>query len=306
MLFRLGMIGLCLLAVTESALAQKLVTPEFDGARAFSYLESICAIGPRISGTPGMQKQQELIEKHFTSLGATVFSQDFDAVHPKTGEPVRMKNLIISWQPQAPRRVLVCCHYDTRPRPDREPVPAHQDLPFIGANDGGSGVALMMELGNQLAKLPVKPAVDFVIFDGEELVYEKTDKYFIGSEHFARAYRDRSPEHPQYTKGVLLDMVAGKNAQFFYELNSLKYAPEVTREVWDTARRLGIREFKAVRKHEVLDDHLPLNQIAGIPTCDVIDFDYPHWHRRNDLPAACSPVTLTKVGRVISAWIAAQ
>lgn len=309
-MFRPGTFLLCLLGLglfgTSVANAQRPAISNFDGPKAFSYLEAICAIGPRISGTDGMTRQQDLIENHFKELGATIYWQDFDVVHPKSGKPVRMRNLIVSWRPDAPRRVLVCCHYDTRPRPDREPVAAHRDLPFIGANDGAGSVALLMELGNQIAAMKVKPAVDFVFFDGEELVYEPTDKYFLGSEHFARAYRDRSANHPVYTKGVLLDMVAGKNAQFYYELNSLKYAPEVTREVWDVARRIGVKEFKAIRKHEVLDDHIPLNQIAGIPTCDVIDFDYPHWHLRNDLPAACSAVTLGKVGRVIYAWVQEQ
>jgi len=305
-ILRPGLVLVFLAAFCTDAVAQKTTGVPFDGQRAFTHLQSVCAIGPRISGTAGMTKQQELLEAHFSSLGAALYWQDFDATHPQSGLPVRMRNLIVSWNPQAERRVLVCCHYDTRPRPDREPSAINQEKPFIGANDGGSGVALLMELGTQLAALKEKPAVDFVFFDGEELVYRPDDKYFLGSEYFATAYRDRPAGTPEYRKGVLLDMVAGKNAQFYMETNSLKYAPEVTREVWDVARRLGIREFKPVAKHEVLDDHIPLNQIGRIPTCDVIDFDYPHWHRRNDLPAACSAATLEKVGRVIQSWIADQ
>jgi glutaminyl-peptide cyclotransferase len=274
-----------------------------DGNRAMKYLETVCAIGPRISGTPGMTQQQELIEEHFVKLGAEVQYQDFDVVHPLTGGPVRMRNLIVVWNPSSQRRALLCCHYDTRPRPDREPLPQHQDLPFIGANDGASGVAMLMELGNIVAEMNPRPPVDFVFFDGEELVYAPTDKYFLGSEHFSRMYRDRAAGSSHYEKGVLLDMVAGKKAVFYQEVNSLKYAPEVTRQVWDIARKQGVREFIARRKHEVLDDHIPLNQIAGIPTCDIIDFDFPHWHRRNDLPAACSPLTLQQVGKVMVAWI---
>ena len=291
-----------LTASAESVSAQRLATPPFDGRRAFKYLESICAIGPRISGSAGMTQQQELLEKHFSSLGARVHWQDFDVPHPKTGEPVRMRNLIVSWNPEAPVRKLICCHYDTRPHPDREPTEELRNKPFIGANDGASGVALMMELGHQFAALETRPAVDFVIFDGEELVYSPDDKYFHGSEFFAKRYAAKAATDPVYSQGVLLDMVAGQNARFYYEVNSLRYAPAVTQQVWDVARRLGIKDFIAQRKHEVLDDHIPLNQIARIPTCDIIDFDYPHWHRRNDLPAACSPGTLNKVGVVVSAW----
>jgi hypothetical protein len=98
-------------------------------------------------------------------------------------------------------------------------------------------------------------------------------------------------------------MVADRDFRVFYEVNSLKYAPDVTRSVWDAAKQAGVREFVARRKHEVRDDHLPLNEIARIPTCDVIDFDYPHWHTRNDLPAACSGQTLAKVGRVMLTWL---
>ncbi|SFI19386.1 M28 family peptidase [Planctomicrobium piriforme] len=305
-LFRIFTLLVCCLTLPAISPAQENRAPAFDGRRAFSYLEAICAIGPRISGTPGMARQQELIERHFTALGAEVRYQDFDVAHPETGQPVRMRNMIVSWQPQAEQRLLVCCHYDTRPRPDREPLPFQRDKPFIGANDGGSGIAVLMELGNLIAAMQPRPAVDFVFFDGEELVYDPQDKYFLGAEHFAKSYRDRPAGSPRYEQGVLLDLVAGQNANFYYEVNSLRYAPEVTRSIWETAQRLGIKEFVARRKHEVLDDHLALNTIAGIPTCDIIDFDYPHWHRRNDLPGACSAATLSNVGRVIFAWLQAN
>jgi hypothetical protein len=274
-----------------------------NGERAFRYLVQLCDIGPRTSGTDGMRRQQELIEEHFTACGAALQYQPFDAPHPQTGQPVRMNNMIVSWQPEAKTRVLVCCHYDTRPFPDRDPVPANRTRPFIGANDGASGVALLMELGHFLPDLSPRYGVDFVFFDGEELVYDSNrDKYFLGSEHFAKEYRDRPPAH-RYAYGVLLDMVADRDFRVFYEVNSLKYAPDVTRSVWDAAKQAGVREFVARRKHEVRDDHLPLNEIARIPTCDVIDFDYPHWHTRNDLPAACSGQTLAKVGRVMLTWL---
>lgn len=291
---------------TGIALADEAVLPAVDGERAYSYLEAICALGPRISGTEGMQKQQELLEQHFTKLGGEVRYQDFDAAHPQTGQPVRMRNMIVVWNPQAAQRVLLCCHYDTRPHPDRELLPAHREKPFIGANDGASGVAVLMELGHHMRGVPSSSGVDFVFFDGEELVYNsRTDKYFLGSEHFSKEYRDHPPEY-RYTAGILLDMVGGKSLTLFYEKASLRYAPDLTRGIWETAARLGVKEFVARRKHEVLDDHLSLNQIAGIPTCDLVDFDYPYWHKRNDLPAACSGDSLGKVGRVLLAWLSSR
>ncbi|WP_437188506.1 M28 family peptidase [Planctomicrobium sp. SH668] len=282
--------------------------PAYNGQRAFRYLEAVCAIGPRISGTEGMLRQQELLETHFTELGGQVRYQQFDVVHPQTGAPVRMKNMIVVWNPEATDRILLCCHYDTRPFPDQEPTAALRAKPFIGANDGGSGVAMLMELAHhvgQIQQLSRNPAfgIDFVIFDGEELVYKKTDKYFYGSEYFANDYKENPPQSHRYRCGVLFDMVAGTNATFHLEINSLRYAPDVTKEIWEVAAKMGVKEFVNRRKYEVLDDHLPLNQIAKIATCDIIDFSYPHWHKRNDLPAACSWKTLQLVGTVAMQWL---
>lgn len=300
-----GRIVLLLAAAGRVATATAAGPPApLDAARAFGYLTRICDLGPRISGTEGMTRQQELLEAHFTRHGATVKYQAFDAVHPLTGAPVRLANMIVSWHPEAQERVLLCCHYDTRPFPDRDPVPANRTRPFLGANDGASGVALFMELAHHMPHAPTRYGVDFVFFDAEELIYnEPGDRYFLGSEQFATRYRDDPPPY-RYVCGVLVDMIGDKDLQLYQEKNSLNLAPQVTRSVWRTAARLGVREFIPRRRHEVRDDHLPLNQIARIPTCNIIDFDYPHWHTRNDVPAACSGDSLVKVGRVLLAWLA--
>jgi glutaminyl-peptide cyclotransferase len=276
----------------------------FDEERAIGYLTRICDIGPRISGTEGMEKQQQLIADHFSKLKAKVSFQSFDAPHPLTRKPVRMANLIVSWDSEAKDRVLVACHYDTRPHADRDPNPQLAEKgAFLGANDGASGVALLMELGHHIRQIKPTYGVDFVFFDGEELVYNDfRDPYFLGSEYFSKDYRDHPPEH-KYVCGVLVDMIGGKTLQIYQERNSLELAPEITTSIWQTAKRLKIREFMAKPKHEVRDDHLSLNQIAGIPTCDIIDFDFPHWHTTRDVPAACSGASLAKVGRVLLAWL---
>lgn len=276
--------------------------PGFNAGRAFGYLQQVCELGPRISGTQGMTLQQELIEKHFSQFACRVSYQDFDVAHPQSGEPVRMRNMIVSWHPDSRERILLACHYDTRPRPDRELLPFNRDKPFIGANDGASGVAFFMELGHHMASVPSRYGVDFVFFDGEELVYDAKDKYFHGSEYFATAYRDTPPAY-RYVAGVLVDMIADKKLTLYQERFSLRYAGGVTRSIWETAGRLGERAFVARPKHELNDDHIPLNEIARIPTCDIIDFDYPYWHTRNDLPAACSGESLKTVARVIVAWL---
>ncbi len=291
----LGMGGL-----TGLALAAEPMAPDAD--RAFGYLQQVCALGPRISGTDGMARQQALLSQHFTGLGALVSFQEWDTPHPLTGQPVRLKNMIVSWHPETKERVLLCCHYDTRPKPDEEQLPRYRESPFIGANDGGSGVALLMELGHFMQGLPVKTGVDFVFFDAEELIYQKPGKFFLGSEYFATQYRDAPPPY-RYRCGVLLDMVGDKDLKIWQEVNSTRLAGFVTHSVWASAKATGVKEFIAKRKHTVNDDHMALNQIAAIPTCDVIDFDYPHWHKRNDLPAACSGESLAKVATVMRHWL---
>jgi glutaminyl-peptide cyclotransferase len=279
----------------------------FDAKRAFADLEAICKIGPRISGTDGMAQQQQLLVEHFTALGATCAFQEFDVAHPETGAPVRLRNLIVTWHPDTRERILMCCHYDTRPRPDREFLERNRRQPFIGANDGASGVAVLMETGRQMSTLRPRYGIDFVFFDAEELIYEEgRDKFFLGSEHFAKQYVAAPPPH-RYVAGVLLDMVGDKDLKIPYEGFSMKYAREVTESVWQAADDAGVKAFVPRRRFDsrayVRDDHLPLNEIAKIPTCDVIDFDYPHWHTRNDIPANCSAESLGAVGRVMMLWL---
>jgi hypothetical protein len=273
-----------------------------DAARAYGYLVKICRLGPRISGTKEMADQQKLIADHFTKFGAHLRYQSFDVAHPLSGRPVRMTNMIVSWHPQAKERVLLACHYDTRPWPDRDPVNPRGR--FLGANDGASGVALFMEMAHHLPELQPTYGVDFVFFDGEELIYGDRGKFFLGSEHFAKEYRDRPPEH-RYVMGVLVDMIGDRDLNLYMEKKSLHYAPEVTESLWAAAARLGVKEFHdhPKPKHDVEDDHVPLNVIAGIPTCDIIDFDYPHWHTTRDVPTNCSGSSLVKVGRVLLYWL---
>jgi glutaminyl-peptide cyclotransferase len=247
-----------------------------------------------------MTEQQTLLAEHFGRLGAQVTFQAFDGANPITGEPVRMANLVVSWQPKAAQRVLIACHYDTRPYPDndrRDPRGV-----FVGANDGASGAALLMEMANYMPGLPVTRGVDFVLFDAEEMVVRTQGRYFLGSTYFSREYRDHPPAY-KYEAGVLVDMIGDRDLNIFVEKNSLRLAPGVTRSVWRTAGRLGVREFHSTSRHDINDDHLPLNEIAGIPTCDVIDFDYPYWHTTLDVPSRCSGESLAKVGQVLLRWL---
>ena len=283
----------------------KLSEIPFDGAAAYEYLKQVCAIGPRPSGSPGMASQQKLLTEHFAKLGGNVSMQEFRVRHPLTGLQVAMANLIVEWHPDRKERVLLCAHYDTRPYPDRDR--RRPKGRFIGANDGASGVAVLMEMGKHMAALKGPVGVDFVLFDGEELVYQEGDKYFHGSERFATTYA-RAPAEHRYRWGVLLDMVGDKELSIPQEGHSVTWPDTrpLVAEIWGIAAKLGVREFVPQVGGQVLDDHIALHDIGKIPTCDLIDFDYPAWHTEADVPSNCSPLSLAKVGWVIHEWLKGQ
>jgi hypothetical protein len=274
----------------------------FDGKRAIAYLVSICEIGPRMSGTPEMRKQQALIRKHFEALGATVTEQNFKAKQVSRKNSVDMTNMVISWNPERKRRVILCSHYDTRPIADQEKDPRKWREKFVSANDGGSGVAFLMELGNHMKDLKLNVGVDFVFFDGEEYIWEpRRDEYFFGSKHFAQNWRKMKPR-PDYTAAVLLDMIAGEGAKFPVEGHSWERARPLAQEIWKVARELKSPMFLAELGERVLDDHLALQNV-GIPAIDIIDFSYPHWHLLSDTPENCSAESMAEVARVLTTWI---
>jgi glutaminyl-peptide cyclotransferase len=281
----------------------------FNGERAFGYLKEICAIGPRVSGTEGMRRQQAYLKAHIEQLGGRVALQEFTARNPQSGQGVRLANLIVEWHPDRTERILLCAHYDTRPFPDQDPIDPRGI--FLGANDGASGTALLCELAHSMPELKSKYGVDFVLFDGEELVYDgDRDPYFLGSEHFAREYITNPPAH-KYKCGILLDMVGDAQLQIYRETNSLRTPDQrrLVNDIWGIARELGVREFLGGAGHEIRDDHLALNDIARIPSIDIIDFDYPnsrgpgYWHTAQDVPEKCSPLSLAKVGWVLKTWL---
>ena len=279
-----------------------------DGENAYSILKRICTLGPRISGSDAMQQQQRMLTEYFEKLGAKVELQSFEMRHPATFRDVTIGNLIVQFYPDRKERIMICTHYDTRPYPDRDP--RNPRGRFIGANDGASGVGLLCELGRHVNNLDGEIGLDFVFFDAEEFIYDKNrDELFVGSTYFSEQYRKEPPEY-RYREAVLIDMIGDKHLDLYYEKNSRSLAPKLTKEIWQIAGNLGIREFKPQTRHAVRDDHLPLNNIARIPTCDIIDFDYPtiknrniYWHTTEDTVDKCSADSLAKVGWVLHRWI---
>jgi hypothetical protein len=295
--------------------AQSQLTLEeipFNGTRAYRYLEEVCALGRRPSGSEGMAAQQHLLEKHFKTLGGVVHRQQFQYDHPQeVGQKVSMTNLIVQWAPERRDRILLACHYDTLPYPmldKRDPFGE-----FVGANDGGSGVALLMELGHEISDIleadQTHFGVDFVFLDGEEFIFIRHGgRYFVGSEVFSDAYAaGKLPYQAVYHWAVLLDMIGDADLQIPQEANGLWWpdTQPLVHDVYATAKRLGVREFVPRRGREVQDDHIMLHNVGKIPAIDLIDFDYAPWHTMEDTPDKCSALSLAKVGWVVREWLKA-
>jgi len=274
-------------------------SPPFDGAHAFEMLKQQCAFGPRTPGTAAHDSCLDFLESQLEQAAANVVRQIFSHTIDKTRQEVVLTNLIVSFNLDAVDRVLLCAHWDSRPWADQDANPANHDKPIVGANDGASGVAVLLEIARVLHATPPPIGVDIVLFDGEDLgTAGSSETFAAGSRYFASQKDARY--NPRY--GILLDMVGDRNLNLYKEGNSVRYAADVVNRVWSLAQRLGISEFMFEQRYEVADDHVPLLNV-GIPCIDLIDFDYPHWHTLADTPDKCSPESLEKIGRVVLAAI---
>jgi hypothetical protein len=284
----------------------KLSEIPFNGARAYESLQRLVDIGPRRSGSEGMKAQQKLLSDYFQQRGGKVEFQRFTAPDPRDGATVPMANLVVHWNPTAVDRVLLCAHYDTLPFPLRDRQNPHGR--FVGANDNASGVAILMEMANDLPKLHGKYGVDFLLVDGEEYIFRENEPMFLGAKYFARQYARQLAAHRlayRYHWGILLDMVGAADLRIGQEGNSVRWRNTwpLLAEIWSTAARLGVREFVAEVADPILDDHLCLHDVAHIPCIDLIDFDYPPWHTQGDTADKCSALSLAKVGWVLEEWL---
>lgn len=267
----------------------------FNAKRAYDDLIAQCALGPRTPGSQVHKKTADLLAGRLRKLADLVYVQRFLHVDSKTDSSIALTNIIASFNLSQTERILLCAHWDTRRFADRDPDPAKRKLPILGANDGASGVAVLLEVARCIREKPPSSGVDIVLFDGEDYGEEgNLDEYFLGSRYFAQS--KRGVYHPKF--GILLDMVGDRDLDIYVEYNSEINFPSFVRNVWSTAAQLGIREFHPQTKYRVEDDHIPLIE-NGIPCIDIIDFDYPYWHTLSDTPDKCSPESLKKVGDVV-------
>jgi glutaminyl-peptide cyclotransferase len=285
---------------TQAGTVSSIVVPAFSGREAFRFLTAQTDLGPRDPGSKGHERCLAYLEQTLVRLADTVRLQPFS--HPGyDGTTLQLTNVIASFNPESPSRILLCAHWDTRPRADRDQNPGRRNEPIIGANDGASGVAILLQLATLLKAYPPSIGVDIVLFDGEDYGREgDTGNYLLGSRHFASTASRTSV--PRF--GILLDMVGDAALEIPREGYSVRYAPDIVNTIWSTARGLGITEFVDYLGAEIIDDHLPLNEV-GIRTVNIIDFDYPdpthrYWHTHDDTPDKCSAESLEAVGTVVA------
>ncbi len=283
---------------TQTQTQTQSTTPVFDKQIAFAYLEKQCSFGPRIPGTEGHIKTRDFLVEEMKKYTNKVRIQSFPSVNFMSNKRTQAYNIISSFG-DGNAQVILCAHWDSRPKADQDKEPGNREKPILGANDAASGVAVLLEIARIFSSNPPPFPVDIVFFDAEDMGRSSHgDEFLQGSRFFAKNkafnYKPRA--------AILLDMIGDADLEIYIEGNSQNYASDLVDQVWSKAEELNLPEFIREVRHTITDDHLPLLQ-AGIPAIDLIDYDYPYWHTTEDTPDKCSPESLEKVGRVLLAFV---
>lgn len=278
------------IALASAAGSSNSGEPVFDEARAFSYLEAQCRFGPRVPGSVGHRRTLEYLCAFLEERRAQVIKQPF--VVQAADSSINATNLIARFFPRITPRLLLCAHYDTRPWADSDPDTLKRMEPVPGANDGASGVAVLLEVANALASRTPQCAVDIALFDAEDMGGRHGLDYALGSSH----YVSQLSEFP--SAAILVDLVGYAELDLPVERYSSEMAPSLVAAVWGAASRIGLSQFRADPHKYVFDDHVPL-LLAGIPAVNIVDIEYPYWHTVEDTPDKCSPASLDAVGTLL-------
>ena len=294
-----------------------VIVPEFNADSAFAFVKAQTDFGPRVPNTEAHELCAQWLVEKLSQYADTVIVQEF-RTRLYTGKGIDGKNIIGSFNPEAKKRILLCSHWDSRPYADHDPDEANWNHPIDGANDGASGVGVLLEMARcfQLQPLDEKLGVDLIFFDLEdygprqdlsEQYYDDRRNYWaLGSQYWAA-----QPHVLGYTAafGILLDMVGASEPNFMKEYYSQGYAAWVSNKVWRYAQHLGYQQYFVNELGEpISDDHLPINEIAGIPSIDLIDL-HPessngsfreNWHTLNDNIEHIDKTTLQMVGNVLN------
>jgi hypothetical protein len=298
----------------ETQTAIRIVqVPRFNADSAYFFIERQVKFGPRVPNTKSHQQAADYFTNRLKKYGATVTLQDFDAV-TWDNQKLQLKNIIASYNPQAEKRILVAAHWDTRPYADKDEE--KKDASFDGANDGASGVGVLLEMARVFSrnKLPTV-GIDLILFDGEDWGEKMNENsklkmpngyeswWCLGSQYWAKHKHQKN-----YTAyyGILLDMVGAKHAQFFREGASLEMAPTVVEKVWNTATKLGYTDyFVKTNVSAITDDHVFVSEMGKIPTIDIVHYQMgtgffgDYHHSRKDNVSIISKETLGAVGSTV-------
>ncbi|RPJ29242.1 MAG: M28 family peptidase [Chloroflexi bacterium] len=260
----------------------------FDGQRAYADVQTQVAFGARLPGSEGHARVQEWIDEELVEAGWQVEVQESEAL----GHPIQ--NIVAKRSAESPQ-IIIGAHYDSRMFADNDPDPAQHTSFVPGANDGASGVAVLLELARSLPEKTVP--IWLVFFDAEDNGRIEGWDWILGSREFVK----NNPVQPRAV--IVVDMIGDADLNIYKERNS---NPDLTDEIWEVAKGLGYEsKFIPEFKHSMLDDHTPFLE-AGIPAVDIIDFDYPYWHTVQDTPDKVSAESLQAVGQTLRAWVIQQ
>ena len=275
----------------------------FDEHNAYDYLKKQCEFGPRNPNSTGHKTCMNFLINEMKKFTKDVNIQKFSHFDQKKQKTLHLSNIIgtFSSANRNTPRIILCAHWDTRPMADRDKDEKNRNKPILGANDGASGVAALLEISRIMSNNPPPVTIDIVFFDGEDYGNFEEDgnleQYFLGSRYFSKNLPFKN-----YKCAILLDMIGDKNLQIQREGFSNQYFPNLVDDIWNRASKLGISQFNNRVNGNIWDDHYILIK-AGIPAIDIIDFDYKYWHTIEDTPDKCSPQSLKAVGDVIIDYI---
>lgn len=288
-----------------------VIVPLFNGDSAYAYIQAQVDMGPRVPNSQAHKQAGDFLIATLQRFGASTEVQEFEA-EAFDGTKLYLRNIIGSYNPSATKRILLAAHWDTRPFADKDTE--NKDMPIEGANDGGSGVAVLLELARHFQHKPPNVGIDIILFDGEDYgeprgyqgqIDNSKIHWCLGSQYWSK-----NPHKKGYSAyyGILLDMVGAKNANFYREGYSMRYAPKIVEKVWKAAQQIGHGSFFiAGNTGMITDDHVFINEIAKIPTIDIIEYgpesvnkffgEYHHTHQDN--MSIISKATLQAVGETV-------
>ena len=278
--------------------------PKFDKGNAFRYLVEQCEFGPRNPGSNGYKQCLDYLQKTLSGFADTILLQPFvldDLVNEKSYD---LTNIIARFKVGDPQQLLIGAHWDTRPWADEDPDTEKRNDPIIGANDGASGVAVILELARILNASPPPIGITLVLFDGEDMGRSGTPKsYAQGSLAFAKDLPIEKPD-----EAIILDMIGDAELHIPIERYSYQQNRQLVKKLWGLAKVLSLDAFESRIEYSIYDDHVPLWAEAKIPAVDIIDFNYPnsytnYWHTTQDLPEHCSAESLGQVGTLLVHYI---